>query len=159
VNASTRDYWVDRSGQRWKVRAAHYVLLMGTGAGLYLFFRGQWPESFYGGIICILATPLAAATAATVRCRVCGRRVALDAPLGHWLSYTAAQKTCPECGDDGEARPAAPGELSVWQQAVREVAAREREAQRARRRFTVRVALVVALVALAAWFVVRVRGA
>jgi hypothetical protein len=115
--------------------------------GVYLFLRARWPESFYGALLAIGATPLWALCAASIHCPVCGHCVGLGAPFGRWRSYLESLQTCPRCGDDGEARPVAPGELTVWQQAERAFAERER-ARRRRRAPAVWIATVVAAVAL-----------
>ncbi|HEX9050280.1 MAG TPA: hypothetical protein VF841_07085 [Anaeromyxobacter sp.] len=104
MNARERDTWLDRSGQRWKLRFAEFVLLGGEAYAFFLFFQATWPMSFYGAIIGMVAGPLAIMIAATVRCRACGHRVVFDAPFGQWLSYTFAQRACSWCGDDGHGR-------------------------------------------------------
>ncbi len=132
-----------------------YVPLAAQLYGLYLYFWGSDLEAFAGLLVIMGGTLVAAAGASFIRCRVCGHRVTLNAPWGHWWSYTTGLKECPECGDDGEGRPAVPGQLSVWQQAARDLAARERAARRARRRIVLRIAVVAAVLGVASWLVVR----
>jgi hypothetical protein len=151
MTESSYEWWIDRSRQRWKLQVSVNVPLVVTLCGLYLFFRAEWPSMFYGMLLGIASAPLALAIASFIRCRVCGHRVTLGAPLGRWYSYTVGQKACPVCGDDGEGRPVSPDELPAWFQAAREVAARERARARVRRRFALRLAAAVAVIALLAW--------
>ncbi len=147
-----RDTWLERSKQTWKLRLAQFLLVGGTAVGVLLFFQGRWPESFYGAMLGIAATPVAVALASFVRCPVCGYRVALNAPFGRWWSFFSELKECPECGDDGTNRPVAPESLPLWFQAAREVTAKERVGVWVRRRkLAVRIALVVVIVALGIW--------
>ncbi len=142
-----RDTWLARSKQHWKLRVADVVLIGGTALGMLLFFRATWPESFYGGLLTIVATPIAVAMASSVRCSVCGYRVVLNAPSRGWSSYTSALKACPECGDDGTGRPVDPAGLPAWFQAAREVAVRERtDAKLRRKRIAVRIAFAIVVI-------------
>jgi hypothetical protein len=155
MNPSERDTWLDRSRQRWKLQVAQLVLVGGTACGMWLFFRAVWPDSFYGALLVLAATPLAVAFAASVRCVVCGHRVALDAPIGRWWSHMSVQKVCPECLDDGTNRPVSPTELPVWFQVVRELAAQERTRSAARRRMGLRLLLAAGVVCATVWAALR----
>lgn len=144
-----RDSWAVRSNQAWKLRAAEVVLIGGAGLGLYMFFLARWPASFYGALITMAATPLSYLIAAFVRCPACGFRVALGAPPGGWSAYTLPIKACPVCGDDGEARGGATNGLSVWQQAARTLAAKDRSRRRMRVSPFLVAAVFAAIVVLA----------
>lgn len=142
----SRMNWVVRSNQGWKVTAVSIVPPLLSLFGVCMFFTASWPESFYGALLVIAAAPVWVLLAGSIQCPVCDKRVAFGAPFGQWRSHMEALQTCPRCGDDGEARPAAPGQLTIWQQAEREFARRER----ARERRLASTLWVVALAAAAA---------
>lgn len=155
MNGPEGNVWIDRSGQRWKLRAANVALIGGVGLGLYLFFQATWPGSFHGVLIAFGASTAAIVFLAVVRCPVCDRRVALDASFGAWWTYAESLQTCPMCGDDGTNRPVSPAELPVWFGAVRKIAVEERARRQRRRRRALRVVGIAAAVGLVVWGFVR----
>jgi hypothetical protein len=106
--------WLDRSGQRWKTRAAW---LATTAAAVFVVLvvalnGGDIPR---WSVLVMLAFAASSRIAGVVlpllvRCRVCSLQlltssVARSLPRHARSDWLEALQACPICGDDGRARP------------------------------------------------------
>ena len=95
--------WLDRSGQRWKLKGAR--VRGWTGFILFwLGFLGSWPPGVFIGLPLVVSYY----SVMLIRCRVCGLRLsvskaALNLPTWDRVGWLRSLESCPECGDDGRA--------------------------------------------------------
>jgi predicted RNA-binding Zn-ribbon protein involved in translation (DUF1610 family) len=96
-------YWLDRTRQRWKVRAAYVLSPIQIGALIDLFVAPEAPRFvwvFFGETI---AVALLWVLVLSVRCRVCGEfvmyRVWKDP--GNSIRRLSNLQACPDCGARG----------------------------------------------------------
>jgi hypothetical protein len=115
-DASEIDYsgsmtWLDRTGQRWKVRALWLLIAVSLAAFLiaYLMLASAALSTDVQAAAIMSATALGLSTfiwfLRAIRCPACGRRPAWalvrSQSIGLWLPKLLSATACPLCADAG----------------------------------------------------------
>jgi len=97
--------WLDRSGQRWKLRAGTMSAWAGV-ALLVAWFPFKWHFALLASSLLFL--PAGFVLPMLIRCRICGLRLRtsramLEQPIGDRETWLSLLEACPVCDDDGRA--------------------------------------------------------
>jgi hypothetical protein len=99
-----RTYWLDRTHQRWKVRAAYALSPIQIALLIDLFLVPDSPRFIWVFFAQGIAVALLLALVFFVRCRVCGEFVMYRVwkEPGNSIKRLSRLEACPDCGARGD---------------------------------------------------------